>query len=66
MAEQATECDYYEEDCEPEFRYCHTCGGQGVVDSVVDETGRYGWDEDAPGTCPNCRGSGDAVDCWYW
>ena len=42
---------------------CHTCGGDGWVDSVVAESGRWGWDEDAPGECPNCGGSGLKKDC---
>ena len=50
------------EEGDPEAR-CHTCGGDGWVDSVVQETGRWGWDEDGPGKCPNCRGSGLLKDC---
>ena len=42
---------------------CHDCGGDGWVDSVVELTQRYGWDDDAPGLCPNCRGSGLLKDC---
>ena len=47
-------------------QYCGTCGGDGWVESVSEETGRYGWDTDKAGTCPNCKGSGDASDMWYW
>lgn len=46
-----------------EDRLCHTCGGDGWVESVADATGRYGWDPDDTGTCPNCRGTGLAKDC---
>lgn len=35
---------------------CMSCGGEGVVDSVCEESGRWGWDDDGPGTCPNCKG----------
>lgn len=42
---------------------CHTCGGEGWVESVAAESGRYFWDDDSPGKCPNCRGSGLAKDC---
>ena len=42
---------------------CHTCGGEGIVESVAEASGRYGWDEDDIGTCPNCNGSGLAKDC---
>ena len=42
---------------------CHTCGGEGIVESVAEASGRYGWDDDDIGTCPNCRGSGLAKDC---
>jgi len=54
-----------EDDFDPESN-CHTCGGDGFVDSVAEETNRWGWDDDGPGECPNCRGSGKAEDCWYW
>jgi hypothetical protein len=37
---------------------CLSCGGDGFVDSVAGESCRYGWDDDGPGTCPNCDGSG--------
>jgi hypothetical protein len=37
---------------------CLTCGGEGLVDSVSETSGRRGWDDDGPGTCPNCNGSG--------
>ena len=41
---------------------CLSCAGEGVVDSVAGESGRYGWDDDGPGTCPNCNGSGSRKD----
>lgn len=37
---------------------CMSCSGEGTVDSVSAESGRWGWDDDGPGTCPNCNGSG--------
>jgi hypothetical protein len=37
---------------------CMDCGGEGVVDSVSESSGRILWDDDGPGTCPNCCGSG--------
>jgi DnaJ-class molecular chaperone len=37
---------------------CMNCGGDGFVDSVAAESGRWGWDDDGPGTCWNCNGSG--------
>lgn len=45
---------------------CHTCGGDGFVWNVADVTGRYFWDTDGPGDCPNCKGSGLAKDCRYF
>lgn len=42
---------------------CHTCGGDGWVDSVSQESGRTFWDTDGPGPCPNCNGSGLRKDC---
>ncbi len=50
---------------DPESR-CHTCGGDGFVFNVAEETGRHGWDTEGAGDCPNCKGSGLAIDCWYW
>ena len=47
--------DFHDFDEEP---YCRTCCGDGWVESVAAESGRYGWDDDGPGKCPNCRGSG--------
>jgi len=41
---------------------CLSCAGEGVVDSVAGESGRYGWDDDGPGACPNCNGSGSRKD----
>jgi hypothetical protein len=54
-------------DCEldPE-RACMTCGGDGFVESVSQASGRYGWDDDGPGDCPNCGGSGNAEDQRWW
>lgn len=40
---------------EPE---CSTCGGAGWVESVSQASGRFLWDPDGPGDCPNCGGSG--------
>jgi hypothetical protein len=39
---------------------CLTCNGEGFVDSVSETSGepRRGWDDDGPGPCPNCNGSG--------
>ncbi len=51
-----------DDDGDPEAR-CHTCCGEGWVESVAQETNRWGWDEDGPGKCPNCRGSGLRKDC---
>ena len=45
---------------------CHTCGGDGWVDSVAEATGRWGWDTPKAGTCPNCNGSGLSKDCTTW
>ena len=45
----------YEDGPEPE---CMDCGGEGYVDSVAEVTGRWFWDDDGVGKCPNCGGSG--------
>ena len=45
---------------------CMSCGGEGIVDSVCEESGRWGWDNDGPGTCPNCNGSGLRKDQTYF
>ena len=60
------ELDRYELEYLNETARCHTCGGEGFVESVAQETNRWGWDEDDVGECPNCGGSGLAKDCWYW
>jgi DnaJ-class molecular chaperone len=52
--------DYQDGDYEPS---CHTCGGKGWVDNVAKKSGRWGWDTDGPGDCPNCGGSGLWKDC---
>ena len=57
--------EYDDDDLDPESA-CHTCLGDGYVDSVAAETGRHGWDDEGPGKCPNCKGSGLAKDCWWW
>lgn len=56
--------EYWDEECNEPI--CYTCGGDGWVDSVAQTTGRYFWDDDGPGECPNCKGSGLAKDCWYF
>lgn len=58
--------DDFDYDDQFEDTPCHTCGGDGLVESVAAVTGRWGWDEDDVGRCPNCNGSGKAKDCWYW
>ena len=55
--EDFDEADDLDEYCEAEPR-CSTCGGDGFVDSVAQESGRHGWDPEGPGTCTNCNGSG--------
>ena len=56
--------DYDREyDDAPDEPRCHTCGGDGWVDSLLDQSGRFGWDADEPGECPNCHGSGLLKDC---
>jgi len=51
--------DDYDDDFEDRDEpHCDTCGGAGWVESVARESGRYFYDTDSPGTCPNCGGSG--------
>jgi len=52
--------DDFDEESEPR---CRTCGGDGFVESVAAESGRHGWDDEGPGPCPNCRGSGPLKNC---
>lgn len=53
--------DYDDEDYEPDpDALCNTCGGDGFVDSVAEVTGRHGWDDEGPGDCPDCLGTGKA------
>ncbi len=58
--------DFDDNEYDYEDQSCHTCGGEGWVDSVAEATGRWGWDDPRPGTCPNCKGSGLAKDCSTW
>jgi DnaJ-class molecular chaperone len=51
-----------DDDCADEPR-CHSCGGDGWVDNVAQESGRMFWDTYGPGPCPNCGGSGLRKDC---
>jgi hypothetical protein len=46
------------QDIDGESPACLNCFGEGFVDSVSETSGRRGWDDDGPGTCPNCNGSG--------
>ena len=68
----APEEDYQYEDQRDEQDWgddetrCCTCGGSGMVESMLEELQRFGWDEDKPGTCPNCGGSGFRKDCTYF
>ena len=66
MSNSTDETNEEDYDYDEELATCHTCCGEGWVDSVAEETGRHFWDDDGPGECPNCRGSGLAKDCWYW
>ena len=55
------DCDDFD-DFDGEEPSCLTCGGEGFVDSVSETSGRRGWDDDGPGACPNCNGSGIRKD----
>ena len=50
--------EMFEDDTTDDELECTSCGGAGWVWSVADESGRYGFDDDEPGTCPNCGGTG--------
>jgi hypothetical protein len=55
-----------ESDHEGEEPLCMDCGGDGYVDSVVEISHRYFWDDDGPGICPNCSGTGLRKDqMWF-
>jgi len=63
-------CMCYGDDCsECGGESCHTCGGEGWGIVGCD------WDSDDPingpydgevQRCWNCKGSGDAKDCWFF
>jgi hypothetical protein len=58
--------DFADEDGEPD---CHTCGGEGVEECEDVNSAEGCWEPSCNGdfhTCPNCKGSGRAKDCWYW
>jgi hypothetical protein len=46
------------QDIDGESPACLSCFGEGFVDSVSGTSGRRGWDDDGPGTCPICNGTG--------
>lgn len=55
--------DFEDDDYDPDPDACCTaCQGDGYVESVLDVTGRWGWDEDEPGRCPYCHGTGKQKD----
>lgn len=56
-----SEPEWFDDD--DDFLPCPVCGGEGWVDSVAEHSGRYFWDSNGPGPCPNCKGSGDRKDC---
>ena len=59
--------EYYDRDWdEDEQLECIHCGGDGWVENVAAESGKYGWDTEGPGRCPCCGGSGKREDQTYW
>ena len=58
------------EDDDGESHSCMTCGGDGFAECDGDcpESDDCGcpYAEAHFICCPNCRGSGDAKDQWYW
>lgn len=56
------------DDCDDGYEqlWCMTCLGEGYVESLSQETGRYLWDTDGPGKCPNCGGTWKRKDQTYW
>lgn len=60
--------DYYEEDDGLE-RNCRTCRGDGWEWCEDTDSAEGCWEADCDGsahTCPNCRGSGLAMDQCFW
>lgn len=59
----------YEDDCFEDDEHgpsCMSCCGDGYLDNVSEVSGRWGWDDDGPGPCPNCNGSGFRKDqTWF-
>ena len=55
-------------DYDPDWA-CRTCGGDRFEECEDTDTSEGCWEQDCNGrihTCPNCRGSGQAKDQWYW
>ena len=55
------------EDVDEDMGACWVCGGDGYGtrgDFGNDDPINESDDDIIP--CPNCKGSGDASDCWYW
>lgn len=48
---------------------CQTCCGDGFEECQDTNSSEGCWELDCNGdihTCPNCKGSGNAKDQWYW
>jgi hypothetical protein len=64
------EYEPYDDEGDPDARRCQTCGGEGFkeCDDDCDQADDCGcpFGRAHLATCPNCRGSGDAKDQWYW
>lgn len=56
------EDDFFEQ----EERECHTCAGNGWVESLAEERMDFLAYPDKPGCCPNCGGTGLKRDCRYF
>ena len=63
------QCQWDEDDYDPDSNFCHQCRGDGWVTVGLDidcDDGMNGPFDGETIKCPCCGGSGKASDCTYW
>jgi DnaJ-class molecular chaperone len=58
--QQDEDCDY-----DDDGGVCQTCHGEGYLEANEAHCDWINYGDDLV-RCPNCNGSGDAKDQWFW